>query len=132
MAVVVGVGTVVVASLVPVILVWLWLHRHDAVTIGRRLGLLAEPPITPGRPLDAVATDLRRLAQAIDDPPPGTTQTIHVGTLMAYDDALRRACEALGIDEHLADPSRPRDLERQRVERALTSAGLEIRPSRAA
>ncbi|WP_174537281.1 hypothetical protein [Micromonospora chalcea] len=84
------------------------------------------------RPLDQIATDLRRLGghrlAAAD-----RSVVWHGAVIEAYDERLRAACRALGIDEHLAElDGVDREIERVRVEGLLHAAGLTLPAARAA
>ncbi|MFD6263664.1 hypothetical protein ACFWFK_21290 [Micromonospora chalcea] len=84
------------------------------------------------RPLDQLATDLRRLGghrlAAAD-----RSVVWHGAVIEAYDERLRAACRALGIVEHLAElDGVDREIERVRVEGLLHAAGLTLPAARAA
>lgn len=84
------------------------------------------------RPLEQLATDLRRLGghrlAAAD-----RSVVWHGAVIEAYDERLRAACRALGITEHLAQlDGVDREIERVRVEGLLHAAGLSLPAARAA
>ncbi|MET7467321.1 hypothetical protein ACFYON_05155 [Micromonospora sp. NPDC005686] len=84
------------------------------------------------RPLEQLATDLRRLGghrlAAVD-----RSVVWHGAVIEAYDERLRAACHALGIAEHLAELNGvDREIERVRVEGLLHAAGLTLPAARAA
>ncbi|MFG2053917.1 hypothetical protein ACGFI9_07765 [Micromonospora sp. NPDC048930] len=82
------------------------------------------------RPLEQLATDLRRLGghrlAAAD-----RSVVWHGAVIDAYDERLRAACQALGIVEHLAEVDGvDREIERVRVEGLLHAAGLTLPAAR--
>jgi hypothetical protein len=82
------------------------------------------------RPLEQLATDLRRLGghrlAAAD-----RSVVWHGAVIDAYDERLRAACRALGIVEHLADlDGVDREIERLRVEGLVHEAGLTLPAAR--
>ncbi|MFI7210767.1 hypothetical protein ACIBP4_03690 [Micromonospora maritima] len=84
------------------------------------------------RPLEQLATDLRRLGghrlAAAD-----RSVVWHGAVIEAYDERLRAACRALGVAEHLAElDGVDREIERVRVEGLLHAAGLTLPAARAA
>jgi hypothetical protein len=85
----------------------------------------AEPP---GRPLEDIVADARRLAPRALHPPRGTSRAKVVALRYAYDHVLSEACAALGIDHLLGvlEPGDELDAERDRVESLLWLAGLRI------
>lgn len=94
----------------------------------RRLRLVAEPAPTPvGRPLEAIAADLRRI-NGLLDVPRAQSFVVRAGTLRAYDTVLAEACRALGV-EHRLDGSAERDcsVERLQAEAALEGQGMVLR-----
>ncbi|MGC4893772.1 hypothetical protein [Micromonospora sp. DT31] len=84
------------------------------------------------RPLEQLATDLRRLGghrRAAAD----RSVVWHGAVIGAYDDRLHAACQALGIAEHLVElDGVDREIERVRVEGLLHAAGLTLPAARAA
>ncbi|MFU8870944.1 hypothetical protein [Micromonospora sp. SL4-19] len=82
------------------------------------------------RPLEQLATDLRRLGghrlAAAD-----RSVVWHGAVISAYDERLRAACQALGVTEHLAElDGVDREIERVRVEGLLHAAGLTLPAAR--
>ncbi|MFU8852220.1 hypothetical protein ACNAW0_14730 [Micromonospora sp. SL1-18] len=82
------------------------------------------------RPLEQLATDLRRLGghrlAAVD-----RSVVWHGAVIDAYDERLRAACRALGITEHLAElDGVDREIERVRVEGLVHAAGLPLPAAR--
>lgn len=121
--------------LIGAVLVTLWVlpdwssHRRRAQRLALRLHLGEPPPPTPsGRPIEQIAADVRRIQSQVRHVPPGTPAARRRGWLEAYDDVLVAACAALDLEERIRDlPEGPqRDLERERVERLLTRAGLRL------
>ncbi|MET8369050.1 hypothetical protein ABZU42_04880 [Micromonospora profundi] len=92
---------------------------------------LSEFDSTDRRPLEQLATDLRRLGgQRLGSN--GRSMVWYAGVLQAYDDRLRLACRALGITEHLAELTGvDQEIERVRVEGVLHAAGLTLPAARA-
>ncbi|GAB3201270.1 hypothetical protein GCM10027261_35360 [Geodermatophilus arenarius] len=88
-----------------------------------------EPVEPPHRPLEVVATDLRRLSRQVAQVPAGVPMARRRGILAAYDDLLAEAAELLEIPTTLlgTPPGTARDAERLRVETALARAGLVVR-----
>lgn len=77
--------------------------------------------------IERISADLCRLHRIMLTTPQHTAVR-HNALILAYDDVLRQACEALGVDQHLAEVAgMHRELERLRVEGALENAGLVIR-----
>ena len=85
-----------------------------------------EPFEMARRPIQDVAADLRRLAQAVSLVPAGTPQARRLGIQAAYDDVLIEAAGQLELPQTLRETpvGRARDAERRRVEAALAAAGL--------
>jgi hypothetical protein len=85
----------------------------------------AEPP---GRPLQEIVADARRLAPRALRPPRGTSRAKVLAVCYAYEHVLAEACAALDI-EHLLGvlpPGDERDAERDRVGTLLWLAGVRI------
>lgn len=91
---------------------------------------LTEFDRTDRRPLEQLATDLRRLgghrlAAA------GRSVVWHGAVIDAYDERLQAACAALGIPAHLSElDGVDREIERLRVEGLLHAAGLTLPAAR--
>ena len=85
------------------------------------------PPAAP-RPVEAVAADVRRLGRQLDTVPAGAPQVRRRGLQAAYDDVLTEAARLLEVPHTLdtVAPGRPRDVERLRVQAALSDAGLAV------
>ena len=93
----------------------------------RRLGKVI---VAPGRPLEQLAADLRRLrTQRVD---PGRSRVQREGARLAYEDVLRETANALGITYDLpgtrAEPAAGlgKELELLRIEQAILDAGLAV------
>ncbi len=96
--------------------------------LGRRLQLLPEPPELPQvRPIEHLATILRRLRPDVRAPRPELAPGRQRGILAAYDGALVEAAVALGVPTTLRDlpDGLDQELERLRLEDALAAAGLD-------
>jgi len=96
--------------------------------LAHRLHLVgSRPPAPTGRPLEAIAADLRRIRGLLDGPRAGTF-AVRSGTLRAYDQVLAEACQALGVEHRLGVPGDLDDhVERLRTEAQLERAGLVLR-----
>ena len=130
-SVVVGLLLVVALSVAPIAvvsaLVRLNLVYEAFMFLGRRVYLISTPPEAPaGPPLEKLAADLRRLRQDARAPRPGLSTARHLKALVAYDQTLVATARALDIPHTLAEvpDGFDREVERRRVERALTAAGL--------
>jgi|SRR4051794_37578125 len=90
----------------------------------RRRRRHAEEPL--GRPIQEIASSLRRLGAEFHGNSPGRSWVKSEAVRRAYDQALNEGCRALGIDTDLLaiDPGTERDAERLRVEHLLVGAGL--------
>lgn len=129
-----GLLQVIGISLVPVALVaaalrsgevWRWWRRR------RTRRHVAEPP-SPQVPLERLAADLRRLHPQVHSPRRGTAMAKHRAAVLAYDQRLTAAAEALGIGTTLTELRLwgvDREAERLRLEHLLSEAGLRLRPS---
>lgn len=105
-------------------------YRDRAARAGRALHLVGPPPpALPGPPLQQVAADIRRIRAQLDGAQPGVPVARRRGWLAAYDDVLVQACRALALQENLRTfpEGGERTLERERVERMLTDAGVRVR-----
>lgn len=131
-------GLIVRVGVIVAVLVLWWVlsdwrrYRDRAVRAGRALHLTGPtPPAVPGPPIQQIAADIRRIRGQIDDARPGVPAARRRGWLAAYDDVLVDACRALALEEHLRTlpEGRDRALERERVERMLTDAGVRMRPT---
>ena len=128
----VKVGVIVaVLAIVWVLLDW-GTYRERALRVGRALHVVAPlPPHPAGPPIEQIAADIRRIKTQLTHVPPGMPVAKRRGWLEAYDDVLVTACQALGLEERIrtTPEGAERDLERERVERLLTRAGLRLSSS---
>ncbi|SNS70284.1 hypothetical protein SAMN04488107_3486 [Geodermatophilus saharensis] len=87
------------------------------------------PPAPVHRPVEAVAADLRRLARQLEVVPAGSPQARRLGFQAAYDDVLCEAARQFDVPTTLTGlpPGFPRDVERLRVQSALSDAGMVVR-----
>ena len=101
-------------------------HRVGRLTARIHLRRTPEPqPL--GRPIKAIAADVRRLGQEFRYLPAGASFTRFEARRRAYDLALAEACGALDIP-HLLEvlpPGSELDRERDRVELVLDCAGFQ-------
>jgi len=122
---------VVVALLVVLWVLPDWRRYRDRVLRAGRVLHVAEPlsPNPSGRPIEEIATDIRRIRAQIRQAPPGMPVARMRGWLEAYDDVLVAACHALALEERIrgVPEGAERSLERDRVERMLDEAGLRRR-----
>jgi hypothetical protein len=99
-----------------------------ALDRARRVQLPWSVPQPPGRPLELIAHDARRLGNRFRNPPRGTSFAKLEASRRAYDHVLGEACRAMGV-EHLLmvlPPGDELDVERARVEGLLWLAGMRI------
>lgn len=123
-------GTAMLAAAVALVL------YGDAVVrgvgwLGRRAGVLPEPPPLPlAPPIDQLARDLRRLRLARTQHSPGESMVRRQAATAAYDEALAQALTALGLPDSLSAlrAGTERDAERLRVEWLLEQEGLDLGP----
>ena len=85
-------------------------------------------PVTRRRPLQEIATDLRRLARELAAVPAGAPFIRWQALQAAYDRVLLEAAESLEVSHSLPDlpMGSARDIERLRVVCALEAAGLVV------
>ncbi|TFV44169.1 hypothetical protein [Blastococcus sp. TF02A-35] len=85
-------------------------------------------PVPAGRPVEAVAADLRRLGRQVELVPAGVPMARRRAVQAAYDDVLAEAAAILGVPTSLAGlaDGRARDVERLRLLAALQAAGLRV------
>ena len=85
-------------------------------------------PLTTHRPLQQVAADLRRLSRQLTLVPAGAPQARRRGLQAAYDDVLVEAAALLDVPHAMRDSREgmARDVERLRLQAALTDAGLVV------
>lgn len=83
----------------------------------------------PGRPIERVAADLRRLDRTLQQIPSGASMVRRRATQQAYDDLLREACRALGVADDLdaVGDGLAKEFERIRLQHVLARSGLVIR-----
>jgi hypothetical protein len=122
--------TLVEVTVFLVLLVGAVLHQHEIVRAARRLRERVSPPPEPpaGRPIDRIASDVRRVRREFLRPAPGLPMARRLALSMAYDDLLLDACRALEIPDTLSalPLGTERDAERLHVEHQLTRAGLRL------
>jgi hypothetical protein len=97
----------------------------DAVPgLRRRLHDRGEQPA--GRPIEEIASSIRRLGAAFYGGPPGRSWVKTEAFRRAYEQALDEGCRSLEIPTDLVtlEPGTDHDAERLRVEHLLTDAGL--------
>jgi hypothetical protein len=105
-----------------------WLARLAFGSARLSLPRRAEPVTPVGRPLEQVAADLRRLGRQLAAVPTGAPMARRRGLQAAFDDVLTEAARLLEVPHTLdtVPPGRPRDVERLRLQAALTDAGLAV------
>ncbi|UUZ57831.1 hypothetical protein [Nocardioides sp. B-3] len=116
-------GVVAITAMLALVLWVVFYGSAAGIFVRRHL----PPPTEPaGPPIEQIAADLTRLREATLSSPPGTSHVRRVATLAAYDDALARACPALGLPDTLSELplGTDREAERLRVEALLEDAGL--------
>jgi hypothetical protein len=86
------------------------------------------PPVPDHPPIQTLAADLRRLHRTLADFEPGTPMARRLGTRQAYDAVLAEACDAVEVEQRLAELPEgiEREMERLRLAESLRSAGLSI------
>ncbi len=107
---------------------WLACLLFGSAQLPAPLRRRSAPPAPAGRPLELVAADLRRLGGQLARVPAGAPMARRRGLQAAYDDVLVEAARLLQVPHSLtgAPPGRARDVERLRLEAALTDAGLAV------
>ena len=134
--IVLGILAVVALSISSAVMLRLLLHSPAAINwvadigipgLRRRLGRKREQP--QGRPIEEIASSIRRLGGQFYGGPPGRSWVKSEAFRRAYDEALAEGCRALEVDSDLLalDPGTERDAERMRVEHLLVAAGLVLR-----
>jgi hypothetical protein len=131
MALLVMLGVVVVASATA----WLagFMFSTRAVDLAeelhdRFLHLIGRSPVPAGRPIEDVAADVRRCGIRFYALHPHASFAKVQAVRMAYDRSLGECCQVFGVP-HLLDvlePGRDLDVERDRVEDALTASGVSL------
>jgi hypothetical protein len=110
----------------PVVITW---FADEALPCLRRR--LARQPVEQplGRPIQDIASSIRRLGAEYHGGPRGRSWVKSEAFRRAYDEALAEACRALEVDSDLLElaPGTERDAERLRVEHLLMDAGLVVR-----
>lgn len=125
-------GVLAVAAITAMLALVLWVVFYGSaarIFVRRHLPARAAPA---GRPIEALAVDLRRLRAATLRAEPGSSHVRRSATVAAYDDVLVQACLALGLPDTLSGLplGTDREAERLRVEALLEAAGLRLTPRR--
>ena len=96
-----------------------WFADEALPGLRRRLHRSVEQPT--GRPIEEIASSIRRLGAAFYGGPPGRSWVKSEAFRRAYEQALDEGCRALEIDTDLLDlePGTDHDAERLRVEHLL-------------
>ncbi|MBF4769939.1 hypothetical protein ISU10_19380 [Nocardioides agariphilus] len=104
-----------------------WLLDDFTPGVRRRLRRQVEQPL--GRPIEEIASSIRRLGAAYYGGHPGRSWVKTEAFRRAYEQALVEGCQALGITTDLTDVElgSGHDTERLRVEHLLANAGLVMR-----
>jgi hypothetical protein len=103
--------------------------RRGLADVGRRVGLRpAAPPPPPGRPIEVIAREARRLGHHYRLTRQGVSYAKFEAVRRAYDGVLAEGCDALGVAHLLLvlPPGEELDAERHRVERLLHVWGLDL------
>ncbi len=84
--------------------------------------------VPSGRPIEAIACDVRRLGERYRFTRTGVSFAKYEAFRRAYDGVLAEGCDALGVAHLLAvlEPGDELDAERVRVERILHMWGLQL------
>jgi hypothetical protein len=87
------------------------------------------PPVPSGRPIEEIASSIRRLGTAYHGGAPGRSWVKTEAFRRAYEQALLEGCVALDVTTDLLelDLGTEHDAERLRVEHLLAAAGLVLR-----
>jgi hypothetical protein len=101
-----------------------WFFDDAVPGLRRRLHDRGEQPA--GRPIEEIASSIRRLGAAFYGGPPGRSWVKTEAFRRAYEQALDEGCRSLEIPTDLVtlEPGTDHDAERLRVEHLLTDAGL--------
>lgn len=131
-SILIGIGWLAVIALAPSVLFLIVVKVPrvlEAVRERRAARRRAGQPT--GRPVEALAADLRRLRAELVSRRP-TNNVRHTGLLAAYDDVLVAMCGRLEIATPLGELAhgRDRDVERLRAEAAVQDAGIRLDPPR--
>jgi hypothetical protein len=117
-----------IAVIAPSALFWLLLRLPRTVdAAGARLRRRRGPqPAHP--PIERLAADLRRVHRAMKEFTPGTPAVRRRATREAYDALLVQACRAVDVPHRLDALAEglDREVERLRVEEALSDAGVRV------
>jgi len=106
-----------------------WNSWKLLVKVARKVGP-RKPPLRPEhRPIELIAEHARRLWRQSQLPERGRSRAKQIAIWHAYDHVLGEGCEALGFTHLLAilPPGAELDIERERIEDLLESAGLQLR-----
>jgi len=117
-----------IAVIAPSALFWMLLRLPRTVDaagayLRRRRGPLPDHP-----PIERLAADLRRVHRTLKEFPPGTPVVRRRATRDAYDALLVQACQAVDVPHRLDALAEgvDREVERLRVEEALSDAGVRV------
>jgi hypothetical protein len=101
-----------------------WVSDVGIPGVRQRLRRRVEPPA--GRPIEEIASSIRRLGGEYYGGHPGRSWVKSEALRRAYDGALDEGCRALEITTDLLvlEPGTDHDAERMRVEHLLVIAGL--------
>ena len=135
--IVLGILAVLALSLSSALMLRLLLQLADAASTGSStrpcpgsaVACTARVEQPTGRPIEEIASSIRRLGAAFYGGPRGRSWVKSEAFRRAYDEALAEGCRALEIYTDLLDldPGTERDAERLRVEHLLAAAGLVLR-----
>lgn len=95
----------------------------------RRLRFQSPPArVSPHRPIERIAADLRRVRRARACFEPGASAVKKIAARQAYDALLVQACKALDVEHRLLvlPEGMDREIERIRVEERLRDLGLSL------
>jgi hypothetical protein len=108
-------------------LVFSWFADEALPGLRRRLHRPVEQPT--GRPIEEIASNIRRLGAAYYGAAPGRSWVKTEAFRRAYEQALDEGCRALEIttDLLILEPGTEHEAERMRVEHLLMEAGLVLR-----
>lgn len=114
-------------TIAPLLLLWALVNAGSVADwVSERWERWHPKPAPPGRPIERLADELRRLSARLREPANSTYTNIS-GVQLAYDKVLLDACQALGVESRLDGLSgMNRELERARLEVELTRAGMVI------
>jgi hypothetical protein len=97
----------------------------DLMKVLRRL---RPAPVSPHRPIERIAADLRRVRRALACFEPEDSAVKKIAARQAYDALLVQACAALEVEHRLGrlPQGLDREIERFRVEECLRRRGLSV------